>query len=134
MNAITRQEDPAFDPNAGIERGDRTGKQLSFADTADSPLVHYLSIVRRRIWLVLGVIAASLLLALYIAYSTIPLYRASTTIEQLTRRPVRGIEPFHPRRGHAPTVVDHDAIPGDYHLRGDTLLDHDYPPRRTPRA
>jgi polysaccharide biosynthesis transport protein len=81
MNAITRQEDPAFDPNAGIERGDRTGKQLSFADTADSPLVHYLSIVRRRIWLVLGVIAASLLLALYITYSTIPLYRASTTIE-----------------------------------------------------
>lgn len=81
MNVITRQDEPAFDPNAGIERAEKPGKQLTFADTADSPLVHYLSVVRRRIWLVLGVIAAALLAALYVTYTTVPLYRASTTIE-----------------------------------------------------
>jgi capsular exopolysaccharide synthesis family protein len=91
MNAITRQDDPAFDPNAGLERPEQRGKQLSFADTADSPLIQYLSIVRRRIWLVLGIIASALLLALYITYSTIPLYRASTTIE-ISREASRVLE------------------------------------------
>lgn len=67
-----------FDPDARIEGGPR---HLSFADTADSQLVQYLSVIRRRIWLVLGIIVAACLIAVYVTSTTIPLYRASTTIE-----------------------------------------------------
>lgn len=67
-----------FDADARIEGG---GRHLSFADTADSQLVQYLSVIRRRIWLVLGIIVAACLVAVYVTSTTIPLYRASTTIE-----------------------------------------------------
>jgi capsular exopolysaccharide synthesis family protein len=67
-----------FDADARIEGGVR---HLSFADTADSQLVQYLSVIRRRIWLVLGIIVAACLVAVYITSTTIPLFRATTTIE-----------------------------------------------------
>lgn len=67
-----------FDADARIEGGAR---HLSFADTADSQLVQYLSVIRRRIWLVLGIIVAACLVAVYVTSTTIPLYRATTTIE-----------------------------------------------------
>lgn len=81
MSAPVRDEAAPFDAHAGIERGESRARYLSLADTADSPLVQYLSVVRRRLWLVIGIIVAAVLAALYVTYSTVPLYRASTTIE-----------------------------------------------------
>lgn len=66
-------------------------ERLSFAATDDSPLVHYLSIIRRRIWLVLGIIAAAALISLYSTMTTIPLYRATAQI-QIERESARVVK------------------------------------------
>ncbi len=89
-NEITPPLPSPFDPSAGIIRASAI-PQLSYQDDEDSPLVQYLTIVRRRIWIILGVILLSCLFATYLTYSTTPLYRA-TTVVQISRESSRVVK------------------------------------------
>ena len=82
---------------------DAEGREVSVAGTRERgiaifPLLsHYLGVIRRRKWLVLGVVVTALAVSLVLTLMATPQYTANTTVEirreemNITR--VRGVEP-----------------------------------------
>lgn len=102
MNAM-REQQTAELAGGDAASPEHTDERLSFAATEDSPLVHYLSIIRRRIGLILGIIGIAALISLYSTMTTIPLYRATAQI-QIEREAARVVKqndstPETPRAG-----------------------------------
>jgi polysaccharide biosynthesis transport protein len=84
MASTAAPADMAFDrPDNG--RGEQDRELARFIDENDreSAISQYFQVLLRRRWLVLGATLLGLLAALYITFTTTPLYRATATLEIL---------------------------------------------------
>lgn len=65
--------------------------KLSYSSAAESQLIQYVSVLQRRLPLILIVLGAALAIGLYSTFSTVPLFRA-TTIIQIDREAARVVK------------------------------------------
>ncbi len=73
-------------PSGGTELLPEGGSDRQLAETLgamdqESPLTEYFQILWRRRWIVVATVILSILLAMFMSWTTIPLYRATTSIE-----------------------------------------------------
>lgn len=75
--------------NTGLQSADVD--KLSYSSAAESQLIQYVSVLRRRLPLILIVLGTALAIGLYSTFSTVPLFRA-TTIIQIDREAARVVK------------------------------------------
>src|SRR2546427_4982752 len=87
---------------------------LSVAPSGMEPpeLREWLRVVRRRIRLTAGVTAATVAVAVFVARTTPPMYRATSVVRLVDARRVVAGGPPRPGRGGAPPSVEPAVSPG----------------------